>query len=148
MGTGSRNLRGAAAAIGLALAAARAFGQAGPCDVTDVHTLCLDDGRFSVTVDFQVTPTGPSFKANAQRLTDLSGYFWFFDSENVELTVKVLNACVDPYNAYWFFAAGLTDVEVVITVRDLLRNEEHIYSSPLGTPFAPIQDTTTFRTCP
>jgi hypothetical protein len=66
----------------------------------------------------------------------------------VELVVKVLNGCVEPFNSYWFFAAGLTNVGVDITVRDLRTGAERTYSSPLGTPFMPIQDTNAFSTCP
>ena len=40
------------------------------------------------------------------------------------------------------------DVHVVIRVKDTETGEERTYSSPLNTPFAPIQDTVAFDTCP
>src|SRR5437867_2194381 len=81
-----------------------------PLCTPDEHTLCLNLGRFAVNADFQITPLGPSQQAHAVPVTDQTGNFWFFDPANVELVVKVLNGCVAPFNTYWFFAAGLTNV--------------------------------------
>jgi streptogramin lyase len=119
-----------------------------PTCTPDEHTLCLNNGRFAVTASFQLTPSGPSIEATGVRLTGDSGYFWFFDPDNVELVVKVLNGCVDPFNSYWVFAAGLTNVGVVIQVTDTLKGGSKTYENPLGTPFQPIQDTRAFGTCP
>jgi hypothetical protein len=130
----------------LSAASAPAFAQAS-C-VPDGHTLCLNDSRFAVTATFQVSPSGPTFEANAVPRTDDSGFFWFFDPDNVELVVKVLNGCVEPFNSYWVFAAGLTNVQVDIAVTDTLRSETRTYTNPLGTAFLPIQDTSAFATCP
>ena len=115
--------------------------------VTDTHTLCLDQGRFAVTVTFQETPTGFSQDAHAVQITDQSGNFWFFDPNNVEVVVKILNGCAG-FASFWFFAAGLTDLGVTIEVRDLVTNTRRNYSSTFGEPFQPIQDTSAFRTCP
>ena len=113
---------------------------------TDAHTLCLDQGRFAVTVTFQQTPTGFSQDAHAVQITDQTGNFWFFDPSNVEVVVKILNGC-DGFDSFWFFAAGLTNLGVNIEVRDLVAGATRNYSSPFGTPFQPIQDTSAFRTC-
>lgn len=115
---------------------------------TDAHTLCLNKNRFAVSAAFKTTPEGPSIPATAVSLTGDSGYFWFFNPDNVEIVVKVLNGCIDPFNSYWVFAAGLTSVAVDLTVRDTLHDETKTYSNPIGTPFAPIQDTAAFATCP
>ena len=119
-----------------------------PLCLSDTHTLCLNGDRFSVTASYQLTPSGPSITAFAVRLTGDTGYFWFFDPNNVELVAKVLNACGDPFNSYWVFAAGLTNLGVDLTVRDLRSGETRNYTNPLGTPFTPIQDTNAFSTCP
>ncbi len=37
---------------------------------------------------------------------------WFFSLNDVELAVKVLDACETPFESFWGFAAGLTDVGV------------------------------------
>lgn len=119
-----------------------------PLCVPDVYTLCLNGDRFAVTAGYQQTPSGPSYMAHAVPLTADTGYFWFFDSNNVELVVKVLDACGDPFNSYWVFAAGLTNLGVGLYVTDLRYNETRTYINPLGTPFTPIQDTSAFSTCP
>jgi photosystem II stability/assembly factor-like uncharacterized protein len=113
----------------------------------DTHTLCLNNGRFSVTADFQRTPEGVSSPATAVPLTADTGYFWFFDPANVEIVAKVLNGCATNAH-YWFFAGGLTNVGVQIKVKDVFSGAEQDYSNAVGTPFAPIQDTTAFSTCP
>ena len=64
-----------------------------PLCVADEHTLCLNQNRFAVNASFQQTPLGPSVAATAVRLTADTGYFWFFDQNNVELVAKVLNGC-------------------------------------------------------
>jgi hypothetical protein len=126
-----------------------ATAQAHPHCVPDANTLCFGAGqRFSVTASFQGSPEGPSFPANAVSLTADSGYFWFFDETNVELVVKVLDGCALVPDAYWFFAAGLTNVGVTLVVKDLQFNQSQTYTNEIGTPFAPIQDTSAFRTCP
>ena len=51
-------------------------------------------------------------------------------------------------NHYWVFAAGLTNVEVTLTVRDTQSGSEKTYFNPLGTAFQPVQDTSAFETCP
>ena len=81
-------------------------------------------------------------------LTSDAGYFWFFDSSNVELIVKVVDACVDPFNRFWIFGAGLTNVEVTLRITDLKSGLVKSHVNPLGTAYAPIQDTDTFATCP
>ena len=116
--------------------------------VADSETLCLNDNRFAVTAGFQLTPSGPTYQATAMPLTADSGYFWFFDPNNVELVVKVLNGCFDPFNTYWVFAAGLTNVGVELVVTDTRTQETKIYVNEIGTPFQPIQDTGAFRACP
>ncbi len=118
-----------------------------PLCTPDAHTLCLASGRFSATAFYQLSPSGPSIEATAVALTDATGYFWFFDAANVELTVKVLDGCgVNGF--YWVFASGLTNVGVTLTVKDLRTGEQQIYENPVGTPFVPIQDTAAFHTCP
>ena len=81
-------------------------------------------------------------------LTADSGYFWFFNAANAELFVKVKDACVPPFDHFWVFAAGLTNVRVVLTVTDSATDEVRTYVNPLNSPFQPIQDTEAFATCP
>lgn len=109
-------------------------------------TLCLNGGRFSVTADWR-TRGGSSGPGNAVPLGDDSGYFWFFDPDNTEVTVKVLDAC-SGFDRFWVFASGLTNVEVTLTVADTQSGAVRQYFNPLGSKFEPIQDVSAFATCP
>ena len=109
-------------------------------------SLCLNGGRFSVTATWRKTD-GTSGQGRAIPLTNDTGYFWFFDSTNVEVITKVLNGC-GLTNSYWVFASGLTNVEVTLTYTDTKTGTTRPYTNPLGSPFQPIQDTAAFSTCP
>jgi PAP2 superfamily protein len=113
--------------------------------VADATTLCLNDGRFKVQATWNTgKSSGP---AQALSSTGDSGQFWFFDPDNVELTVKVLNAC--SFNdRFWVFASGLTNVEVLVTVTDTHTGRVRQYFNPRGKAFAPVQDVSAFATCP
>jgi hypothetical protein len=114
------------------------------------HTLCLNGGRFAVTAAWEVPPGDPSFTSGsgtAIPLTADSGAFWFFGPDNVELDVKVLDACSFA-NRYWVFAAGLTNVKVTLTVTDTASGATKSYPNPQGQAFQPILDTDAFDTCP
>ena len=78
--------------------------------------------------------------ASVVKLTDETGYLWFFNSSNVEAVVKVLNAC-GLNQKYWVFAGGLTDVQVTLAVTDTQTGNSKTYTNPQGTAFRPIQDT-------
>jgi phospholipase C len=121
---------------------------AGPIDVCtpDDVTLCLQGTRFQVRAVW-TTPDGQSGNAHAVRLTDDTGYFWFFNSSNLEMFTKILNACPIQAHNYWFFASGLTNVQVGITVVDKSAGATKVYNNPPNTAFQPIQDTASFKTC-
>ena len=110
-------------------------------------TLCLQDGRFEVTVDW-ATAAGRSGTGQPVALSTESGYFTFFVEANVEILVRVIDGC-DYNSRYWVFAAGLTDVATHITIRDTLHPEAlFVRESPLGTLFEPILDIDAVATCP
>ncbi len=107
--------------------------------------MCLDGGRFLVTADW-LKSDGENGHGNAVPLTADTGYFWFFSPSNVEMVVKVLDACA--VNSHqWVFAGGLTNVAVTFNVRDTQTGALKTYQNPQGTAFAPIQDTGAFA-CP
>jgi hypothetical protein len=108
--------------------------------------LLLGQNRFRVRATFR-TSQGDTGQGQAIQLTDETGYFWFFSQDNVEVVIKALNAC-GMNQHFWIFAAGMTDVEVVITVTDTANGTTRTYANPIGTPFVPIQDTNAFATCP
>jgi streptogramin lyase len=111
----------------------------------DADPLYLSGGRFKVTVSWQ-SPTD-SGQGHPVSLTADAGYFWFFDSANVEIVVKVLDGC-STYGHKWVFAGGLTNVSVVMTVTDMQTGQSKTYINPQGTAFLPIQDTDAFSSCP
>ena len=112
----------------------------------DATTLCLDDGRFAVTARWQ-TADGRTGDGHPVALTKDSGYFWFFDRNNVEVTMKVLDACSLQPASFWVFGAGMTNVAVELTVTDMQAKVPKRYSNGQGRPFQPIVDTLAFF-CP
>src|SRR6266542_2147613 len=121
------------------------LGQLPGCEPTTT-ALCLASGRFRVESQWRrPTDSAPS-AGHAVSITPDTGYFWFFDASNAEVVAKVLNGCqVD--SSYWFFAGGLTNVEVTLTVTDTKTTVVKTYTNPQGTAFLPIQDTVAFA-CP
>ncbi|MCI0619946.1 hypothetical protein L0Y40_02865 [Candidatus Wolfebacteria bacterium] len=118
-----------------------------PCVAPPDDVAHLQGGRFEVSVCWR-TSQGTSGPARLLFITPESAFFWFFNEGNIELILKVKNACVEPFNRFWFFAAGLTNVEVTMTVLDDHTDTVKTYQNPLNTAFQPIQDTSAFDTCP
>jgi len=110
-------------------------------------TICLSGNRYAVSATWRTNDGASSGAGQAVKLTADTGYFTFFDPANVEVVLKVLNAC-GLNSKYWVFAGGLTNVNVVLTVRDTATGVERKYTNPANTRFQPIQDTSTFNTCP
>lgn len=108
-------------------------------------SLCLNNGRFEVTAQWE-TSDGNSGDGQAMPLTADTGYFWFFASTNVEVLIKVLDAC-GLNQRFWVFAGGLTDVRTTLTVTDTQTGRVKTYTNPQGAAFLPIQDTDAFATC-
>jgi len=109
--------------------------------------MCLNS-RFKVEATW--TTNSATGAATGVKLTDETGYLWFFSPTNVEAVVKVLNAC-GINNSYWVYAGGLTDVNTVLKITDVRTGVVKTYTNPQGTPFQPIQDVNAFNaagTCP
>jgi len=116
-----------------------------PCSQSATE-ICLNNNRFRVQALYQ-TSGASSGQAHAVKLTTDSGYLWFFNDANIEVVVKVLNAC-GVNNRYWVFAGGLTNVRVVLAVTDTQLQTTRVYMNPLNVAFQPIQDTAGFTSCP
>jgi hypothetical protein len=101
-------------------------GATGPC-VADAVTQCQLD-RFRVEVEW----TDFDSQSGPGRVRGLSGDlegFWFFDPDNVEMAVKVLDG--RPINGrYWVFFGSLTDVAFELTVTDTATGAQRTYSNP------------------
>ena len=92
-----------------------AASEAGGCIESDT-VLCLQEGRYEVTVDF--TANGETMPAKVARpRTEDSGLFYFFEPNNWEMLLKVLDGCgVNQH--HWVFAATASDVGIRLVVRD------------------------------
>ncbi len=110
-----------------------------------LSALYLNDDRFEVRVAWE-KPDGTHGVGKPAQLTDDTGYFYFFAEDNVELVIKVLDAC-GASDRFWVFAAGLTNVQIEMTVTDTATGQRRVYANPQGTAFQPILDTGTFTGC-
>lgn len=110
------------------------------------QALCLNNGRFEVFAHWKLAD-GTEGEGRAVPFANDSGSFWFFSPTNIEMDVKVLNGC-GINNRYWVFAAGLTNVEVTLYVRDTETGQLKTYTNPQGQTFLTITDTSAFATCP
>lgn len=115
-------------------------GSGPPCRASE-ETLCLQGQRFQVEAqwrDFQsLRGTG-----KAVSLSEDTGYFWFFDNENVELVTKVLDGqAINDH--YWTFFGALSNVEYWLTVTDTESGlTRRYYNRPRN--FASVGDTQSF----
>lgn len=113
-----------------AVLASRAFSSFVPGCVPDAETLCLNGGRFEVKViwrDF----IGQSGRGFGGMLTGDTGYFWFFNPDNIEVVLKVLDAR-SINDQWWVFYGALSTVEYTISVRDTTTGESKTYLNPSG----------------
>jgi plastocyanin len=119
----------------------------GPC-VAGPNALCVNNGRFKVAVVWHTaTDTGQGAAVALPSAPD-SGLFYFFAPSNLEMLIKVLNACVPPFNHYWVFFAATTNVEFTTVVTDTQNGQTRAYYNPLNRTAPPVQDVDAFATCP
>ncbi|MDA8019411.1 MAG: hypothetical protein MPN21_18370 [Thermoanaerobaculia bacterium] len=114
----------------------------------DATTLCLNRGRFRVTVDWRDFDDNTGVGRTVDARTDDSGLFWFFGERNWEVLVKVLDACAEPFNRYWVFFAATTNVGYTLTVTDTETDQTKVYENPVGNLAQAVTDTDAFATCP
>ena len=113
----------------------------GPCAFPG-RILCLQSGRFRVTVGWQASPLGPTFPAAAVPVTSKSGYFWFFHADNVEVMVKVLDGTF-VNGHFWVFYGSLSSVQYTVHVTDTVTGETKTYENQAGV-LASVADTSAF----
>jgi hypothetical protein len=105
---------------------ARRFSSA--CATPD-RTLCLLDSRFHVDVTWRDPRSGKTGTASAIPQTSDTGGFWFFNPDNLELTVKVLDGrAVNGH--FWVFYGALSDVEFTLEVTDSATGIKKTYHNP------------------
>lgn len=108
---------------------------------------CLQDGRFRAEVEFAdyQGATGAARVAPA-RSAD-TGVFSFFDPDNWELMVKVLDGCHLNGN-FWVYSSASTDVRYTMTITDTQTGAQKVYSNPLGQVAKTVADTAAFACSP
>lgn len=114
------------------------------CSPSDT-TLCLVGRRFSVTVSWN---DGGSQQGSGHSVpfSDATGLMWFSSSDNIELLIKVLDACSFA-KKIWVFGAAATTLAYDITVLDTHTGLTKVYHHANGTPATAIADTNAFATC-
>jgi len=123
----------------------RAPQQQGPCN-PGATTFCLNDDRFAVEVDWRDFAGHTGSGTVVPISSDDSGLFWFFDDQNWEMLVKVLDGCA-LNDRFWVFAAATTNVEYTLRVTDTVTGMTSNYFNPLGRSSPAITDTGAFPTC-
>ncbi len=114
---------------------------AGTC-VSDAETRCLQDSRYAVTVDWQ-TAAGSGGGSVVHAGTNDSGLFTFFDRNNWEVLIKVLDGCA-LNGRVWVFGASTTDLGYVIRVTDTATGAVKEYRNEPGMPASAVTDVTAF----
>ena len=113
---------------------------------TSNQAWCAQSGRFLLTVDWK-DPFGNQGRATQVATgSEDSGLFYFFDPNNWELLVKVLDGC-GVNERFWLFAAGTTDVEYQLRVEDRWTGQIRYYYNPTGQAAPAITDTEAFAGC-
>jgi fibronectin type III domain protein len=116
-----------------------------PC-VSDGTTVCLG-GRFRASVAWKA-PDGSSGSGRVMPVAAAdSGLFWFFDPDNLELLVKVLDGCAVNHH-FWVYTGPATDVQLILTVVDSQTGKVRVYFNPLGTAAGTATDLEAFAACP
>ncbi len=115
----------------------------------DNASLCLTNNRFKVEVDWRdfSSNEGPATVVSLPVVADDSGLFWFFQSDNWEMLVKVLDGC-GINNNFWVFSAATTNVQYTLKVTDTETGQVRQYTNPLGSASPAITDVEAFATCP
>lgn len=115
------------------------------CPFTEtLPALILQDGRFRVEATWRTEDEAG--QANAIQTTADSGFFWFFEPDNLEVVVKVVDAC-NGFDRFWVFTAGLTNVEVDLRVTDLATGEVWRKHTTGGRVYPTELDVQAFDTC-
>lgn len=112
----------------------------GACIPTST-TMCLNNNRFGVTVTWR-TGTGTTGTGTPGTITSDTGYFWFFNSANVELVIKILDGRA-VNGKWWVFYGALSNVEYTIRVTDTQTGAVKTYTNPLNNQ-ASVSDTSAF----
>jgi photosystem II stability/assembly factor-like uncharacterized protein len=105
-------------------------------------SLCLNQGRFRVSVTWHAVHLGTRGAGHPVPIADDTGSFWFFGPANLELMIKVLDGR-GVNGHYWVFFGALSDVEYEVTITDTSNGAVKTYRNEQGT-LASVADTSAF----
>ena len=106
----------------------------------DAATYCFRDSRFRVEVEWRDFRSNRGSGQVVPGASASSGLFWFFEPDNWEMLVKVLDGCAIN-GQFWVFAAATTTVEYELIVTDTTTGASVSYLNPLDSPAEPVTDT-------
>ena len=106
-------------------------------------SLCLAGGRFEVTVEWSTAGGGKGPASVVPGGTNNSGLFYFFEPDNWEMLIKVLDGCAINGH-YWVYSAAATDLGLDITVTDTATGAIWDYAKPPGPPAPAITESKAF----
>jgi hypothetical protein len=109
--------------------------------------LTLQADRFAAVVEWRDASHNSGWAETAPCQTDETGLFWFFNPDNWEVMVKVLDGC-DLDAHFWVFSAATTNVEYMLSVTDTATGSVRRYHNPLNTAAPAVTDTMAFPACP
>ena len=109
-----------------------------PC-TPSAETLCLHDDRYEVRVEWWTGDGETGSALVVPEATRDSGLFRFFDADNWEILIKVLDGC-GVNGHYWVYGASTTDLGYAIRVRDTATAAVKEYRNEPGRPATAITD--------
>ena len=120
-------------------------GSCGYSNVDDDQEVCLSE-RFAVAINGISNHPTDGIATPARFGSKESAFFWFYNDQNFEVMIKVLNGC-GVNGHWWVFAGALTDQAYHIQVHDFVSGTDKHYSNTLGTHAAAVTDVNAFP-CP
>ena len=115
---------------------------AGTCE-SSPEKRCLRDSRYSVAVEWRKPDDESGAGSVVHEGTDDSALFTFFNRENWEVLIKVLDGCA--LNGHvWVYGASTTDLGYRIRVTDTVTGTVKEYRNDPGQPAPAITDAKAF----
>lgn len=115
------------------------------CEASELAS-CLSGDRFEVTVEWGDHQDAFGYGHRVELPSPESALFWFFEDDNYELLVKIVDGCA-VNGHFWLFSAATTDVEYALTVIDSQTGAGKTYFSPLHMRSRAVADVQAFS-CP
>jgi plastocyanin len=127
------------------VAAAATDGSTAPCGES-AQALCLDNGRFEATVEWQDGAKRGARPTMAPESAS-SGLFSFSTGGELDLLLTVRDGCA-VNDRYWLDVATFADAEFTLEVRDTQTGRTWVRFNPAGAAPTPLRDREAFATCP